>query len=203
MRALAGGRGFSLRTADLREVIVVHQADSQLITLNGQPALTNYGTTTMHWTFTQKSSTQVLVYVTDAVVRNRIPSRSPPRPPSFLASLRFYATNLADDAYADKRQVYFDNLTLSQGATSTNGFLYSVENNLVIITGTQESISGAITVPATLGSYPVTAVGRSAFKDRTNITSVSFTAGANGDQSGAGGFQGCRSPDPRRCYPPA
>lgn len=188
-----GGKGFSLRTADLREVIVVHQADSQLITLNGQPALTNYGTTTMHWTFTQKSSTQVLVYVTGRSGSESYTVTLTTSTPSFLANLHFYATNLADDAYADKRQVYFDNLTLSQGATSTNGFLYSVENNLVIITGTQESISGAITVPATLGSYPVTAVGRSAFKDRTNITSVSFAAGAIVTNLGPAAFQGCRS----------
>lgn len=55
----------------------------------------------------------------------------------------------------------------------TEGYYsYTVENGNATITAVDESISGDVTVPSTLGGYPVTCIGDGAFYARTNITSV-------------------------------
>ena len=80
------------------------------------------------------------------------------------------------------------------GAAATvraQSFTYTTENSKTTITGFSAEPSGAVTVPATLGGYTVTEIGRSAFKDRTAITSVSFASGASVTRIGAGAFQGC------------
>lgn len=186
-----GNKGFVLRTADNREIVTVNQAGSQVITVNGSSALTNYGTTTMHWTFTQKNATQMQVYATGRSGAEAYSATVNSSTPSFISNIHFYASAITNDAYAEYRQVYFDNLSLSQGASDTNVFQYAIEDSRATITCIVESASGDIVVPSTLGGYPVTAVGRAACKDRTNITSVSFAAGGIVTNIGASAFQGC------------
>lgn len=187
-----GNKGFILRTADNREIVTVNQAGSDLITINGSSALTNAGTTTMHWTFTQKSPTQILVYATGRSGSETYSAIVNTAQASYLANVRFYASSITNDEYADLRAVYFDNLVLSQGS-GTNTFSYTIETNRAIVTGISTNASGAVIVPATLGGYTVTEIGRSAFKDRTNITSITFASGASVTNIGPTAFQGCTS----------
>lgn len=83
-------------------------------------------------------------------------------------------------------------LVFAQGAFAQT-FTYTVENLKTSITGfaTGTDPSGAIVVPASLGGYPVTEIGRSAFKDRVNITGIGFASGASVTKIGATAFQGC------------
>ena len=186
-----GNKGFSLRTADNRELVTVNQAGSQVITVNGVAALTNYGVNTMYWTFSQLSSTQVAVFATGRGGSETYVTTVTTNTASYLAKVRFHALAITNDADAERRQVYFDNLTLSQGTSSTNLFLYTVENNRATITGVLGTATGDIIVPAALGSYAVGAVGRAAFKDLTNITSIAFAGGSAVTNLGPAAFQGC------------
>ena len=70
-------------------------------------------------------------------------------------------------------------------------FTFTTENSQTTITGFSSPPSGAVTVPATLGGFPVVAIGRSAFKDQTAITSIAFAAPASVLRIGATAFQGC------------
>jgi hypothetical protein len=187
-----GNKGFVLRTADNREIITVNQAGADGITVNDTSVLTNYGTTTMHWTFTQKTATQILVYATGRGGSEAYAAILTNAQTSYLANIRFYASSITNDESADLRAVYFDNLVLSQGA-GTNTFSYTIETNHAVVTGIATNASGAVVVPATLGGYPVTEVDRSAFKDRTNVTSITFAAGASVTNLGPTAFQGCTS----------
>lgn len=74
---------------------------------------------------------------------------------------------------------------------NAQSFTYTTENSKTTITGFSAEPSGAVTVPATLGGYTVTEIGRSAFKGRTGITSVGFAAGASVTKLGTAAFQGC------------
>ena len=186
-----GNKGFTLRAADNREIVTVNQAGSQTITVNGAAALTNYGVNTMIWTFTQLSATQVAVFATGRGGSETYVATVTTNTASHIANIRFYASAITNDEYAELRQVYFDNLTLTQGTSDTNLFRYSIEYNRAAITSVLASASGAIIVPATLGGYPVGAVGRAAFKDLTNITSISFAGGAGVTNFGPAAFQGC------------
>ncbi len=189
----AANKGFALRNSANREIVVVNQAASQIITVNGGTALTNYGTTTMHWTFTQKSSTQITVYATGRSGSEAYTGTISSTGDCRLANVHFYASGITNDAYAEYRQVYFDNLTLSQGVTDTNVFLYRIENSQATVTALLTTATGEIIVPSTLGGYPVTMIGRSAFKDRTNITSIGFASGGTVTNVDATAFQGCTS----------
>lgn len=186
-----GNKGLVLRTADNRDIVTVNQAGSQVITVNGVSALTNYGVNTMHWTFSQLSSTQVAVFATGRGGAETYVTTVATNTAGYLAKVRFYATAITNDDDAERRQVYFDNLTLSQGTSGSNLFLYTVENSRAAITGVLASASGDIIVPATLGGYPVSAVERAAFRDLTNITSISFANGAAVTNLGPAVFQGC------------
>lgn len=185
-----GSKGFELRTADDRAIVTVSQSNSEIIAINGTTALTNYGTTTMHWTITQVSATQVKLYATGRSGSEAITVVVTSGTASYLAGIQFYATNLTADADADLRGVYFDNLVLSQ-ASGTNGFSYSVDGSLTTITGAATNITGDVVIPSSLGGYPVVAIGRAAFKDCTNITSISFQAGETVTNIGVAAFQGC------------
>ena len=186
-----GNKGFSLRTSDNREIVVVNQGASEVITVNGVAALTNYGVNTMYWTFTQVSATQVAVYATGRAGAEVFATTVNTNAASYLANVHFYAAAITNDEFAERRQVYFDNLTLTQGASDTNLFRYSVENGRAVVTGVLASASGDLVVPATLGGYIVGAVGRAAFQDLTNVTGVSFAGGANVTNVGPQAFQGC------------
>lgn len=186
-----GNKGFSLRTADNREIVVVNQGASEVVTVNGAAAFTNYGVNTMYWTFTQMSATQVTVYATGRAGAETFTATVKTNVASFLANVHFYASAITNDADAEFRQVYFDNLTLTQGASDTNLFRYSVENGRAIVTGVLASAAGDLVVPAMLGGYVVGGAGRGAFQDLTNVTSVSFAGGANVTNLGPQAFQGC------------
>ncbi|HOW96715.1 MAG TPA: leucine-rich repeat domain-containing protein [Kiritimatiellia bacterium] len=188
-----GSKGFALRTAANREIVTVNQAGSAAITVNGANALTNYGTAAMHWTFTQVNATQVTVYATGRSGSEAYSATINATGLCFLANIHFYASAITNDEYAELRQVYFDNLVLSQGTAGTGAFYYAVEDSRATVTGLAENATGAITVPSTLGGYPVTAVGRAALKDRTNVTSLAFASGVSVTNLGASAFQGCSS----------
>ena len=188
----AGNKGFVLYTADNREIVVVNQSNTQNVAINGTAALTNYGTATMYWTFTQTSPTQVTVYATgrggESEYVTRIVSASQT---SYLAGIKFYASEITNDVYVEYRQVYFDNLTLDQGG-GTNVFRYSIDSgHHAVVTSVLASATGDLVVPTTLGGYVVGAVGRAAFQDLTNVTGVSFASGANVTNVGPEAFQGC------------
>ena len=70
-------------------------------------------------------------------------------------------------------------------------YYYTVTGGEATITDCDTSISGDVTIPSTLGGYPVTQIGEWAFAFCSNITSVSI---ANGVTSiGSGAFQDCLS----------
>ena len=186
-----GNKGFALRTADNREMVVVNQAGSETITVNGVAALTNYGVNTMYWTFTQVSPTQVAVYATGRAGGEIFTTTLRTNVASFLANIHFYASGVTNDDVVESRQVYFDNLTLTQGASDTNLFRYSIESGRAVITNVLASASGDIIVPSTLGSYVVGAIGRAAFQGLGNITSLSFAGGASVTNIGPAAFQDC------------
>ena len=186
-----GNKGFSLRTADNREIVVVNHGASEIVTVNGAAAFTNYGVNTMYWTFTQVSATQVTVYATGRGGAETFTATVRTNAASFLANVHFYASAITNDADAELRQVYFDHLTLTQGASDTNLFRYSVENGRAIVTSVLASASGDLVVPAMLGGYVVGGAGRAAFQDLTNVTGVSFAGGANVTNLGPQAFQGC------------
>lgn len=187
-----GEKGFVLLTADNREIARVAQTGTPAITCNGVEALTNYGVGTMHWTCTQKSATQMVVYATGRGGSDTYTAVLNLAQASYAASVQFYATAMTNDLYSSLRGAYFDNLVLSQGV-GTNTFTYLIETNRAIVTGIAATASGAVIVPATLGGYTVTEIGRSAFKERTNITSVSFASDAALTNIGPCAFQGCTS----------
>ncbi|MDD6526571.1 MAG: leucine-rich repeat domain-containing protein [Oscillospiraceae bacterium] len=53
-------------------------------------------------------------------------------------------------------------------------YVYTVSNGKAIITDCDELISGNIVIPSTLGGYPVTSIGSSAFRYRRSLTSVTI-----------------------------
>lgn len=61
---------------------------------------------------------------------------------------------------------------VSASAASEGYYTYKVENGKATITDVYESISGDVTIPSTLGGYPVTEIGSHAFAENINITSV-------------------------------
>ncbi|MBR5451994.1 MAG: leucine-rich repeat protein [Clostridia bacterium] len=69
--------------------------------------------------------------------------------------------------------------TLTASAeTYTDGYYtYTVSNGKATITGCDDSISGDITIPSTLGGYPVTSIGDYAFHNCFYITSVNIPYG--------------------------
>ncbi len=186
-----GNKGFLLYTTDAGEIILVNMADSGTITVNGNDALVDYGTGTMHWTITQISATQVLVYATGRTGSEAYVDVFDLGQESHLAGIKFYASGGTNDEYYAYRQVYFDNLILSQDSVGTAGYTYSIESNRAVIQSVDTSISGHILIPATLGGYPVGAIGRSAFINCTGITGIVFPENTMVDTIGPNAFQGC------------
>ena len=66
---------------------------------------------------------------------------------------------------------------VSNAATSyTEGYYtYTVTNGEATITDVDTSISGEITIPSTLGGYPVTSIGALAFFNCSSITSATIS----------------------------
>ena len=59
-------------------------------------------------------------------------------------------------------------------AEAAGKLTYSVENGKATITGHSGAISGSLSIPSTLGGYPVTSIGDSAFDGCTGLTSVAI-----------------------------
>lgn len=63
------------------------------------------------------------------------------------------------------------------GSTNENtesGYTYTVENGEATITGCDDSITGDVVLPDTLGGYPVRHIGDYAFTSCKNLTDVNF-----------------------------
>ena len=65
-------------------------------------------------------------------------------------------------------------IPLQVDAATSGYYTYEVSNGEATITDCNESISGAITIPATLGGYPVTSIGFYAFYNCSSLTSVTI-----------------------------
>ena len=59
-------------------------------------------------------------------------------------------------------------------AATEGDYTYTVSSGKATITDCSESISGAITIPSTLGGYPVTSIGSYAFYNCSSLTSVTI-----------------------------
>ena len=63
----------------------------------------------------------------------------------------------------------------AEGDSSTEGYYtYWVENGEATITGCDNSISGDVVIPDTLGGYPVKSIGSWAFENCTGLTSITI-----------------------------
>ena len=63
---------------------------------------------------------------------------------------------------------------VSASAETEGYYTYKVENGEATITDVDESISGDVILPETLGGYKVTAIGKFAFEDCESITSITI-----------------------------
>ena len=112
-----GNKGFSLFANGVEVINVNHGSYPGEITLNGAPAITNYGTNTMRWTFTQEAADGIAVHATGRDGSETFSSTvTVANGYGYLGAMRFYSSGLAADA-PDQRQSYFDNLTLEQEGT--------------------------------------------------------------------------------------
>ncbi|MDY5991567.1 MAG: leucine-rich repeat protein, partial [Oscillospiraceae bacterium] len=68
----------------------------------------------------------------------------------------------------------FVGVTFSAGAENSGYYTYTVYNGKAKITDCDESISGDVVIPDTLGGYPVTSIGNFAFEDCTGLTSITI-----------------------------
>ena len=83
---------------------------------------------------------------------------------------------------------------ISVSAAISGGFSYTVSNGEATITdySTSSSYGGVITIPSTLGDYPVTTIGDSAFYNCTNLTSVTIPSSVKTIENNA--FLDCSIP---------
>ena len=75
-------------------------------------------------------------------------------------------------------------------ATEGNGFVYTIENDKVTITGYNGEISGTLTIPEKIEDKPVAAIDYGAFDNQTELTGVVFPAGLKVIRERA--FYGCK-----------
>ena len=68
----------------------------------------------------------------------------------------------------------FAGLDLTASAETDGIFTYEIEDEQAIITKCDYAASGSIEIPDALGGYPVTAIAKSAFYDRTEITDITI-----------------------------
>lgn len=70
--------------------------------------------------------------------------------------------------------VCFFALPIDAEAATSGDYTYTVSDGKATITVCSTSISGDVTIPSTLGGYPVTAIGDRAFSGCTGLTSVTI-----------------------------
>ena len=66
---------------------------------------------------------------------------------------------------------------VNSAAATQDVYTYTVTDGKATITDVATTASGDITVPATLGGYPVTAIGTYAFEGCTSLTGVTLPSG--------------------------
>ena len=64
--------------------------------------------------------------------------------------------------------------TVSASAAVEGNLSYTVSNGKATITSCQKTVSGALTIPSKLGGYPVTSIADEAYRDCTNLTSITI-----------------------------
>ncbi|MGN1442576.1 MAG: leucine-rich repeat domain-containing protein, partial [Acutalibacteraceae bacterium] len=74
-------------------------------------------------------------------------------------------------------------------AFSENGYTYTVTDGKATITGCDDSVSGNVVIPDTLGGYPVTSIGVSAFEACTDLANITIQSGVTNIDRRA--FFGC------------
>ena len=62
-------------------------------------------------------------------------------------------------------------------ANTVDNWQYTVSNGQAELTGYVTKPTGAVTIPSTLGGYPVTSIGNDAFRACKDITSVTIGNG--------------------------
>ena len=80
-------------------------------------------------------------------------------------------------------------LTPEAAAAEEGYYSYGIVDEKATITGVNSAISGNITIPSTLGGYPVTSIGSFAFRGRTGLTSVTIPDSVT--SIGFDAFDGC------------
>jgi hypothetical protein len=172
-----GNKGFNLYANGVQVISVNHGNFPGYLTLNGSPALTNYGTNTMHWTFTQVAANQIAMQATGRDgVETFAATMTTEVAYGYVDSLRFYSSGLESSA-PDQRQSYFNNLKLTQAGAPP-----PPPDILEFTSGTWN--------PAATGDYPFTlarsgAVGTNVVLTSSNTNAVTvppevnFAAGSN------------------------